>query len=287
VAQPLILVTGATGTVGTETVRQLTEAGRRVRALVRDPAKAAKLDPRAEIVVGDLADRKSLAPAFSGVEAAFVISNGAELDRLEGNAFEAAKQAGVRCIVKLSGRGVDWPIMRDFDTARWHGESERRLKALGPAWTILCPGFFASNVFAFEVMAKGGFFLPIGDGKDAVIDPFDIAAVAVKALTEPGHDGKIYELLTGPEPLSFQEIIDKLSAFTGAPLVYVDVPEAAALEGMLSAGMPPKQAEAAAVFFAEVKAGKMVVQPAVAEVLGRPARSFDDWLQNNAAALGA
>ena len=146
------------------------------------------------------------------------------------------------------------------------------------------PGFFASNVFAFEVMAKGGFFLPIGDGKDAVIDPFDIAAVAVKALTEPGHGGKIYEL-TGPELLSFQEMIDKLSAFTSAPLVYVDVPEAAALEGMLSAGMPLKQAEAAVVFFAEVKAGKMIVQPTVAEVLGRPPRSFDDWLQNNAASL--
>jgi len=80
-------------------------------------------------------------------------------------------------------------------------------------------------------------------------------------------------------------MVDKLSAFTGAPLVYVDVPEAAALEGMLSAGMPPKQAEAAVVFFAEVKAGKMIVQPTVAEVLGRPARSFDDWVQNNAAAL--
>jgi uncharacterized protein YbjT (DUF2867 family) len=281
---PLILVTGATGTVGTETVRQLTEAGRRVRALVRDRAKAARLDSRAEIVVGDLGNPKSLAQAFSGVDAAFVISNGAELDRLEGNAFEAAKQAGVRHIVKLSGRGVDWPVMRDFDTARWHGESERRLKELGPTWTILRPGFFASNLLGMEVMAKGGIFLPSGDGKDALVDPFDIAAVAVKALTEPGHDGKIYEL-TGPELLSFQEMADKLSAFTGTPLVYVDVPQAAALEGMLNAGMPPKQAEAVVVYFGEVKAGRMVVQPAVAEVLGRPGRSFEDWMRNNAAAL--
>jgi nucleoside-diphosphate-sugar epimerase len=115
--QPLILVTGATGTVGTETVRRLTEAGRRRRALVRDPAKAAKADARAEIVVGDLADPKSLAPAFSGVEAAFVISNGAELDRLEGNAFEGAKQAGGRHIVKLSGR----PMARRERTAHQGG----------------------------------------------------------------------------------------------------------------------------------------------------------------------
>jgi uncharacterized protein YbjT (DUF2867 family) len=284
VTQPLILVTGATGTVGTETVRQLSEAGRPVRALVRDEAKAVKLGPSAEIAVGDLADPESLAPAFVGVDAALVISNGVELDRLEGNAYDAAKRAGVRHIVKLSGRGVDWPVLQDSPTAQWHGESERRLKALGLAWTILRPGFFASNVIAFDVMAKGGFFLPAGGGKDAVIDPFDIAAVAAKALTEPGHDGKIYEL-TGPELLSFSEMVEKLSASTGVPLVYVDVPAAAALEGMLSAGVPAKQAEAAVVYFAEVAAGRMVVQPTVAQVLGRPARSFDDWLRRNVAAL--
>jgi uncharacterized protein YbjT (DUF2867 family) len=285
VTEPLILVTGSTGVVGTETVRQLTEAGRRVRALVRDPAKATKLDPRAEIVLGDLADPLSLAPAFAGVEKVFVISNGADLDRLETNAFDAAKRAGANYVVKLSGRGVDWPAMRGAATARWHGESERRLKAMGLAWTILRPGFLASNVFVMNVMANGGFFLPLGDGRDAVIDPYDVAAVAVKALTEPGHDGKIYEL-TGPELLSFQEIVDKLAAFTGASLIYVDVPAAVALEGMLNAGMPADQAEAAVRFFAEVRAGKMVVQPTVTEVLGRRARSFDDWLRGNAAALG-
>jgi uncharacterized protein YbjT (DUF2867 family) len=282
-----ILVTGATGSAGTEIVRQLAEAGLGVRALVRDPAKATRLlDPRAEVAVGDLADPASLKAAFAGVEKAVVISNGADLDRLEGNAFEAAKRAGASHIVKLSGRGVDWPVVRDTVTARWHAESERRLKALGPAWTILRPGFFASNVFAFDVMGKGGFFLPAGEGKEAVIDPIDIAAVTVKALNEPGHAGKTYEL-TGPELLSFRDLVDKLAAFTGASLAYVDVPDAAALEGMLSAGMPPRQAEAALTYFAEVKAGKMVVQPTVAEVLGRPARSFDDWLRANAAALGA
>lgn len=282
--KPLILVTGATGTVGTETVKQLTEAGHRVRALVRDRAKAGKLDPRAEIVLGDLADPSSLLQAFAGVDKVFAISNGMNLHMLEGNAVDAAKSAGVRHVVKLSGRGVDWAEMADTTLAEWHGEAERRLRASGLAWTILRPGFFASNVLVFGVMQQGGFYLPVGDGKDAPIDPADIAAVAVKALTEPGHEGKIYEL-TGPEMLGFQEMTDKLAAFTGQKLVFADTPATATLGGLIQAGVPPKQAEAVVKFFGLVKAGRMKVEPMIAEVLGRPARRFDDWIAANAAAL--
>jgi uncharacterized protein YbjT (DUF2867 family) len=282
--QPLILITGATGTVGTETIKQLTEAGHRVRALVRDRSKAAKLDPRAEILAGDLADPSTLAPAFAGVERVFVITNGLDLNVLEANAFEAAKQAGVRHIVKLSGRGVDLPGFANTALAEWHGVSEKRLRGLGLAWTILRPGFFASNTLVFGVMQNGGYFLPVGDGKDAPIDPADIATVAVKALTESGHEGRIYEL-SGPELLSFQQMIDKLAAFTGAKLAFVDTPAEAALDGLIKGGVPPKQAEALLVYFSLIKAGRMTVEPATAEVLGRPARRFDDWIAANAAAL--
>lgn len=282
--QPLILVTGASGTVGTETIKQLTAKGHRVRALVRDARKAAKLDPRAEVVVGDLADPSTLVAAFTNVNKALVITNGADLNQQEANAFVAAKGAGVDHIVKVSGRGVDWPVLADTVVAIWHGESERRLQALGTPWTILRPCFFASNVFAFGVMENGGFFVPAGDGKDAPIDPFDIAAVAVKVLTEPGHEGKIYEL-TGPELLTFQEMIDKLVASTGATLTYVNVSEKDAFDGILASGVPPKQAEGVLKYFAEVRAGTMVVQPTVQEVLGRPARRFDDWIAANLVAL--
>jgi uncharacterized protein YbjT (DUF2867 family) len=75
-----------------------------------------------------------------------VVVNGKDLNRLEANAFDAAKSAGVSHIVKLSGRGVDWPSMHDTVLVPWHGESERRLKALGPSWTIPRPGFFASKL---------------------------------------------------------------------------------------------------------------------------------------------
>ena len=285
-SQSPVLVTGATSSVGSAAIRQLAEAGRPVRALVRDRSKASRLDPRAEVIVGDLGRPDSLGPAFEGVERVLVISNGSDLDRLEANAYEAAKQAGARHVVKLSGLGADWPLYEGTVFARWHTKSEERLKALGPAWTILRPCFFNSNVFAFGVMERGGFFLPAGQGKEAVIDPVDIAAVAVKALTEPGHDSRVYEL-TGPELLGFGELTERLAAFTGASLVYVDVPEAAAREGLISAGILPEHAEVIMRYFSAMREGRMTVLPTVAEVLGRPARRFDDWLQANAAELGS
>jgi uncharacterized protein YbjT (DUF2867 family) len=283
-AEQTILVTGATGTAGTQTVRQLAEAGHSVRALVRDRAKAAKLDPRAEIVVGDLTDPESLRPAFEGVDKVFVISNGWDLHVMEGAAYDAAKAAGAKHIVKLSGRTVDWPELAGTTTAEWHSESERLVQASGLTWTILRPGFFFSNLLQFGVMQRGGLFLPVGDGKDTPIDPLDIAAVAVKTLTEPGHEGKIYEM-TGPERVGFQEIVERIAAFTGAKLTFADTPPEDVIGGLIQSGMPQRQAEAIIKYFAIVKAGKMYVEPTVGQILGRPARNLEDWMRANAAEL--
>lgn len=96
----LILVLGATGTIGSEVVKQLVEAGQSVRALVRDPAKA-KLPSAVEIVVADLSKPETLGPAFAGVAKAFVASNGQDIAALEANAFDAAERAGVKHIAKL------------------------------------------------------------------------------------------------------------------------------------------------------------------------------------------
>jgi putative NAD(P)-binding protein len=109
----------------------LVKAGHRVRALVRDRAKATKLGPKVELVVGDLDNPASLKPAFASVDEAFVVVNGKDLNRLEANAFDAAKSAGVSHIVKLSGRGVDWPSMHD---------------TILVLWPIPRPGLFASKL---------------------------------------------------------------------------------------------------------------------------------------------
>ena len=150
-----ILVTGATGTVGSEVVKLLLEGGHHVRALVRDPVKAARLGDAVEIVVADLSRPETLPPAFAGVDAAFVASNGLDIAALEANAFDAAKRAGVKHIVKLSGRHLDADFMQGTSLGHNQNASEERLRQLGIAWTIVRPGFFASNFLLFIDRAQG------------------------------------------------------------------------------------------------------------------------------------
>jgi uncharacterized protein YbjT (DUF2867 family) len=147
--------------------------------------------------------------------------------------------------------------------------------------------FYDSNLIEFGIVPRGGLFFPAGDGKHAPIDPRDIAAVAVKALTTPGHEEKIYEL-TGPELLSYAEVVRKTSAVTGKLLQYVDVPEATWLQEMLSSGAPQPVVESLLAYFARgVKAGRMNYQTStVAELLGRPGRTIDEWVRDHIAELG-
>jgi len=280
-----ILVTGATGTVGREVVRQLLDDGHRVRALVRDSHKAHQFGETAEVVLGDLEKPETLAAAFSGIRKVFVLSVGPRLATMEANAFEAARAAGVEHIVKLSGRHVGADFMAATPLASWHAQSEQRLQSSGLSWTILRPGSFASNFLMWLDREQSTVALPVGDGKDTFIDPRDIAAVAVALLTTSGHDGAIYEI-TGPEWLTLGQATHKISEATGKPVTYTNIPEQVMLQAMVAQGIPTALAESMLSFFSGVKAGK-IYSPThtVEEVLGRPPRSFDDWAHNNAAAL--
>ena len=286
----MILVIGATGTIGSELVRQLVEGRHEVRALVRDAARAVKLGKQVEIVSGDLAKPETLGAAFAGVDAAFVaVPTGPELPTLEGNAYRAAKHAGTRHVVKISGGGGG-ATLEDFMAgtafAAWHLEAETRLREFLTSWTILRPGTFDSNVLvSWNILERGGLFVPAGGGKDGHIDPHDIAAVALKALTTSGHEQKTYEL-TGPELLSYGELVQKLAKASGKALSYVDVPEAEWRQQVLGAGMPAAAADSLLRYFSGVRAGRAYLTSTVSEVLGRPARSFDDWIRAHATELG-
>lgn len=283
----MILVTGATGTVGREVVKLLLEAGEKVRVLARDPAKAAQLGEKVEVVKGDLREPETLDAAFAGVDKAFVLATGPELSSLEGNAFDAAKKAGVKHIVKLSAHGAD--MEPGIMLGRWHKESEEKLKASGIAWTILRPGGFVSNTLRWAEMikAQGAVFHSTGEGKSTPIDPRDIAAVAVKALTAPGHEGKVYEL-SGPEPLTTAEMVQKISALIGKPIRCVEAPDAAARQGMLHSGMPQIMVDAVMELNELLRSGYgEKVSPGVEQILGRKPRTFDEWLRDNAAQFRA
>jgi uncharacterized protein YbjT (DUF2867 family) len=292
----MILVAGATGLNGRELVHRLSARGVPVRALVRNAAKADALRPpgppgqagegrvAVEIVEGDMARPETMIPALRGVERAMLISSSDPmmLD-VQSNFIAAAREAGVKHVVKLSG------IMPELDSpfrfARMHGEIERRLEASGMAFTHLRAGEFMPSYFRQvpSIIAKGALFLPMENAKIASIDIGDIADVAAVALTDSGHEGKIYPL-TGPEALTMAEVADKLSAATGKPIRYVNVAPEDAKKAQLAAGVSPYLADALAELFAERRKGKEAnVSPAVQMILGRPPVSFDAFARRNAA----
>ncbi len=277
----MILVTGATGTVGSEVVAQLLAAGKPVRVLTRSPEKAAKYGSNVEIVQGDLADQATLGPAFAGVDEVFLLATGPSLATLEAHAIVVAKQAGVKHVVKLSAQGAD--IDPGIALGRWHRDSEKNLEESGLTWTILRPGAFSSNAlnWAGTIKAQGMVFHVTGNGKTTPIDPRDIAAVAVAALTTPGHAGKIYAL-TGPEALTNAEMVGKISKAISKPIQCIDAPEAAARSGMLAEGMPHVVVEAVLELMGLIKNGYGAeTTTVVEEVTGRKPRTFDAWLNDH------
>src|ERR1041384_5901489 len=201
----MILVTGATGLTGSEVVRRLSARDVQVRALVRNPAKAAKLSPlpKVEIVEGDMARPETLNHAFRNVDRAMLISSSApDMLEVQSNFIEAARKAGVRYVVELSG------IMPELDSpfryARMHGEIEKRLEQSGMAFTHLRAGEFFTAYFRRVplIVAKGELILPMEEARIASIDIGDIAEVAVSVLmNSSGHEGKTYPI-TGPEALT-------------------------------------------------------------------------------------
>ncbi len=282
----MILVIGATGTNGREVVQRLAGAGHRVRALVRNTAKVDDLQlPNAELARGDLGDPASLDRAFAGVSRAFVVT---AVDPRAGewfrNAFEAAKRAGNPHVVKFSGMGagtVDAALLRQ------HGATDEMLKGSGLPYTILRPNSFYQNMLwsAGTIKSHGAFYLPMRDGKQSLVDVGDIAAVAVKVLTEAGYEGKVYEI-TGPESLSYAEVAATLTRVLGKPVKYVDVPPEAARNAMLKAGMPKWNAEAVTELYGAFATGRFgYTTDTVERITGQPPTLFERWARENAAAF--
>jgi uncharacterized protein YbjT (DUF2867 family) len=186
-------------------------------------------------------------------------------------------------LVLLSSHGVELGA----GSGPAHEPGERRLRASSLPWTILRPITFMSNALRWRdsIAETGTFDEPSGDGRQAMIHPADIGAVAAKALTTPGHEGVVYEL-TGPEALSSAQYAQKLSAAIGRPVRHVDVAEDVYRDRFVRYGAPPALVESLMRLYALVKSGDLdMVTPDVEAVLGRPARGFDEWARDNANAF--
>ncbi|GAA2168167.1 NAD(P)H-binding protein [Actinomadura napierensis] len=279
----MILVTGATGTVGAQVVRLLAERGERVRAMTRHP-EAARLP--AEIVRGDFDDRASLDAAVAGADAVFLLdAPGPWIERHDLAVLDAVRSHGVGKVVKVSAIGTGENA--ELRTGAWHLPGERALRAEDTAWTILRPSSFATNTLQWASFIRAN--RPVanltGTGAQGVIDPLDVAEVAVTALTTPDHAGRTYTL-TGPELLSAPDQTEILGKVLGRPVEIVDVPLEVAKQQMIAAGRDPEFAEGAMRgqrFIAQ--GGNARLTDDVAAVLGRAPRTYQSWAADHRAAF--
>lgn len=279
----MIFVTGATGNIGSEIVRQLVALGQPVRALSRNRDRAAQqLGPKVEIVEGDLNRPDELDSWLKGVDRLFVLSHAHELPNVAGPVFEAAKRAGVRHVVLNSSSTVlfDPPVK----IGQWHATAEAKLEASGLQWTMLRPGNFDSNAlrWAPTIRSQQTVFAPEG-GMSAPIDPHDIASVAVKALTTDGHAGKRY-VVTGPELMNAAKQVEILGSLLGKSLRFVAMTEAAGRAGMIKAGMSENMAEAVLELL-RPHSGEGLKTDTVREVTGRDPLTFEQWARDHLAAF--
>jgi uncharacterized protein YbjT (DUF2867 family) len=277
----MILITGATGTIGSEVVRLLALSGQQVRAMSRNPSTIPRL-PGVEAVRGDFDDRDSLAKASAGATAVFLLTApGPWIARQDEAMLAAAQAAGVGKAVKLSAIGTGEHA--GASVGNWHLPGEQALRSSGMEWTVLRPSGFASNALRWTTAIRSGNPIPntTGTGVQAVIDPRDVAEVAVRALTSASYAGRVLTL-TGPELLSVPDLAGKLGAILGRSLTTADVPPEAYREQLLAAGVDADFAEVA-VSGARLVAegGGATITDEVRDVLGRPPRTFTTWVSDH------
>jgi uncharacterized protein YbjT (DUF2867 family) len=283
----MILITGATGNNGRELIRQLTAMGQHVRALVRNPVEAVKLDgSNIDVVAGDFDLPETLEPALQGVEKAFLLTPVAErFVQWQKDFIEAAHRAKIKHLVKFSGMGADPRSASQL--LKLHAETDDILRNSGVPFTILQPNSFHQNMLssANTVKAQNAFYWPLKNASQSTVDIRDISAVAAKVFTSSGHEGKTY-IITGPEALSFEQVAEKLSSVLGRKIQYVDVPISAAAEGMRNSGMPDWSVRAVSELLAYFASGAAAtVTDTVPRLLGRPATSFEQFVKDHHAAF--
>lgn len=279
----MILVTGATGTVGRILTDQLLLAGALVRVITRRRANV-NLPAGVDIVRADLGDPGSLPTALTGVDQVFLLSNGPQIPEHDSNIAVAAARAGTTRIVKLSVARAAEATASD-PLARWHRAGEQAVRDSGLDWTFLRSVGFMSNALHWtnSIRTENTVYAPYGDHRNAVIDPHDIATVAAVVLTTQGHEQQAYRL-TGPEAISPVEQTNVLADVLRRPLRFIQVHPVRARQELVNRGISAEVADGImAVRAAGLDDSLAIVHPTVERITGRPARSFRDWCQHHQA----
>jgi uncharacterized protein YbjT (DUF2867 family) len=263
-----VLVTGATGKVGGQVVRQLLARGVEVRALVRDPATA-RLPSGVEAVPGDLTNVDS--SMFSGVDRVFLVWPFFNVDFLPPVLDLLPSR-----VVYLSSEG----------NTPWADAAEELIRARGPQWTFLRPTGFAGNTleFAAQIRSRGVVRAAFGKLARPYIHEFDMAAVGVRALTEDGHAGRSYSL-SGPEYVTQEEAVRIIGSVIGRQIRFDELTPAQGQEQLRAAGWPEELVAGASGAWEQMLAAPEPITSTVEDVTGVPARTYRQWVIDHAEAF--
>jgi uncharacterized protein YbjT (DUF2867 family) len=285
----MILLTGVTGKTGGEIAKQLAAAGTPFRAIARDAKRAEPVAALkgAEVVVGDIGDATFLARALAGVQQALlVMPNGEQQLALEKGFIDAAVKAGVRRVVYLSS--LESVPESPNPITQMHVQAETHLRNSGLDWTILRPTFFMQQFLgsAQRIRERSEIAMPIGNGTLAATDLRDVAAVACRVFSEPGHGRQSYDL-TGPELLTMHDVVERFSRVLGRPVRYIDQPMDEFRARLKSINLPPWRIEAVVLELSALAAGVVDhTTDTMARLLGRPATSLEQFVRDHRTLFG-
>jgi uncharacterized protein YbjT (DUF2867 family) len=260
-------------------MKRILAADAPVRAMTRNP-DAAGLPPEVEVVRGDLTDPAALDACLDGVDTVFLVwtAPAAAVPA----AVERIAHHARRVVLLTSPHQTPHPLFQQPNPmAALHAEIERTIQASGLGWTFLRPGMFAANAvgwWAQQIRAGNVVRWPYADAPTAPIHERDIAAVAVRALLEPGHEGAEY-MITGPQSLTQREQVETIGEVIGRPL---RLEELTPDEAHRELSFPPAPLNMLLNAWAAAVGQPAYVTSQVEEVTGKPARTFREWVGDHA-----
>jgi uncharacterized protein YbjT (DUF2867 family) len=267
----MILVTGATSAVGKAVIKELLARKVLVRAFLRKPVDAAKLQAQGvEAFLGDMTKQASVAQALQGIESVYLITPVAEyLLETEGLWAQEGKKAGIRHLIKQSEIGADPQSLSPL--LQYHGRAEDAIRTSGVPYTILRTLYFMQNfapMYAHSIITRGMIYAPLADARMSYVDARDVGAVAARLLTKEGHQYQEYEV-TGPEAITCTQLAEIFSSLLHTPVHYATISDEETEKALLGRYSPWRARAVVTLLQFYRQGGGNLVTPVVDEVTGR------------------